>query len=62
MKNFRRGEVCAYDMAILRLYTPLGNNLGWFGGKVYDDDWEDEPYWGLIGYPIDICITYEGGI
>ena len=39
------------DMAVLKLKTPLGNSLGFFGFKTYNDDWEDSPYWTLIGYP-----------
>jgi hypothetical protein len=39
------------DMAILKLYTPLGESLGYFGYKTYDDDWEGGAYWTLIGYP-----------
>ena len=25
--------------------------LGYFGYNGYDDDWEDDPYWSIIGYP-----------
>lgn len=39
------------DMAVLKLYTPLGKSLGYFGYKTYTDDWEGFPYWTLIGYP-----------
>lgn len=39
------------DMAVLKLYTPLGDSLGWFGSKTYDDDWEDGNYWTKCGYP-----------
>ncbi|MGQ0572755.1 MAG: trypsin-like serine peptidase [Pseudonocardia sp.] len=39
------------DIAVLRLYDPLGDALGWFGIKTYDDDWEDEARWTLVGYP-----------
>ena len=39
------------DMAVLKLYTPLGSNLGWFGSKTYNDDWEDGHYWTKCGYP-----------
>lgn len=44
-------QVTAWDMALLRLYTPLGNQLGYFGSKVYDAAWENHPYWELCGYP-----------
>jgi V8-like Glu-specific endopeptidase len=39
------------DMATMRLYQPLGDWLGYFGYKTYNDDWEDGPYWTLAGYP-----------
>lgn len=39
------------DMAVLKLYNPLGKNLGWFGSKTYSDDWEDGNYWTKCGYP-----------
>lgn len=45
------GDVTGYDFAVCRLYTPLGDSLGYFGYNGYDDDWEDEPYWTLLGYP-----------
>jgi V8-like Glu-specific endopeptidase len=41
------------DMAVMRLDVPLGNNLGWFGFRTYDDDWEDQSVWTLPGYPWD---------
>jgi len=41
------------DMAVMRLDVPLGNNLGWFGFRTYDDDWEDLNVWTLPGYPWD---------
>lgn len=39
------------DMAVLKLYTPLGADIGYFGYKTYDDDWEDGNYWTKVGYP-----------
>ncbi len=39
------------DMIVMKLYTPLGNSLGWFGSKTYNDDWEDGHYWTKCGYP-----------
>jgi len=45
------GDVCGYDWAVLRLYEPLGDWLGWFGFNGYDDDWEDDGYWTVVGYP-----------
>ena len=41
----------AYDMAVLKLYEPLGDWLGYFGARLYFDDWEDGAYWTLCGYP-----------
>lgn len=39
------------DLIVMKLYTPLGNSLGWFGSKTYNDDWEDGNYWTKCGYP-----------
>ena len=39
------------DMATLKLYTPLGDSLGYFGYKTYHDSWEDGNYWTKCGYP-----------
>ncbi|GGW85801.1 trypsin-like serine protease [Streptomyces caelestis] len=54
------------DFAVLKLYNPLGNPLGWFGTKTYDDDWEDEGRWTLVGYPGSITgaerPTFQNGI
>lgn len=47
--------VSAWDMVVCRLYTPLGNSLGFFGAKTYDDDWEDGNYWTLAGYPTAVA-------
>jgi V8-like Glu-specific endopeptidase len=41
------------DMAVMRLAVPLGNSLGWFGFRTYNDDWEDLSVWTLPGYPWD---------
>lgn len=38
------------DMAVCRLYTPLGNTFGWFGSRTYHDGWEDGHYWTKVGY------------
>lgn len=45
------GHVTGYDWAVCRLYEPLGSLLGYFGYNGYNNDWEDDPYWSLIGYP-----------
>ncbi|MGS2615474.1 trypsin-like serine peptidase [Micromonospora sp. LZ34] len=41
------------DMAVMRLDTPLGTNLGFFGFRTYTSDWEDQSVWTLPGYPRD---------
>lgn len=43
--------VSAWDMLVLRLYTPLGDTYGYFGTKAYDSSWEGGNYWTLAGYP-----------
>jgi hypothetical protein len=59
-------DVAGYDWAILRLYEPLGSSLGYFGYNGYSDDWEDQPYWSIIGYPGAIANaqrpSFQGGI
>lgn len=50
-RNFSQGD----DMVVLRLAQPLGDWLGYFGYKTYDDDWEDGNYWSMAGYPGDIA-------
>jgi V8-like Glu-specific endopeptidase len=44
----------AFDMGVLRLYDPLGANIGWMGSRVYSSSWQDQPYWTLCGYPGDL--------
>jgi V8-like Glu-specific endopeptidase len=39
------------DMVVLRLEQPLGEWIGYFGYRTYDDDWEDDPKWTHVGYP-----------
>jgi V8-like Glu-specific endopeptidase len=41
----------AWDFALLRLYQPLGDHLGFFGVRAYDDDWDDLSVWANAGYP-----------
>lgn len=45
------GDVTGYDWAVCRLYEPLGSYLGYFGYNGYSNNWEDDPYWSIIGYP-----------
>lgn len=47
--------VSAHDMAVLRLYTPLGNSYGYYGAKTYNSSWENGDYWTLAGYPAAIA-------
>src|SRR5436190_608793 len=47
--------VSAWDMAVCRLYTPLGNTYGYFGTKAYSSSWEGGNYWTLAGYPAAVA-------
>ena len=47
----RKNRGPGMDIATLRLAEPLGEWLGTFGATVYNDDWENETWWTLIGYP-----------
>jgi V8-like Glu-specific endopeptidase len=49
------GSPTGYDWAILKLYNPIGDSLGWFGYNGYSSDWEDDPYWTVVGYPGDVA-------
>ena len=61
-----RGDPTGYDWAILRLYEPLGQWLGYFGYNGYSEDWDDQPWWSIIGYPGAIANamrpSFQGGI
>jgi V8-like Glu-specific endopeptidase len=48
------GNVTGYDLAILRLYDPLGTSLGYFGYNSYSSSWNNLSVWSNIGYPGDI--------
>jgi V8-like Glu-specific endopeptidase len=56
----------AWDFAVLHLIDALGDSLGWFGGRTYDDSWNDGNYWNLVGYAGDIDggeqPSWQGGI
>ena len=58
--------VAAHDMAVLRLYDPIGSWLGWMGTKVYDSSWNNGNYWTLAGYPAAVASgerpSYQSGI
>ena len=59
-------QVTAWDMAILRLYDPLGDQLGFFGSKLYSSSWQGQSVWSLIGWPQSIGNaqrpTWQGSI
>jgi V8-like Glu-specific endopeptidase len=59
-------QVAAWDYCVMKLYDPLGDSLGWFGSKTYDDGWNDGNYWTLVGYPGSIANaeqpSWQGGI
>jgi len=44
------GQVSA-DMALCILDRRIGDELGWLGTRMYDDDWDDEALWQNVGYP-----------
>lgn len=44
-------DLGAWDFALLRLYQPLGDMLGYFGVRTYNDSWDDKPLWDAVGYP-----------
>jgi V8-like Glu-specific endopeptidase len=45
------GDVTGYDFAICRLSTPLGTSLGYFGYNTYDESWNNQALWTMVGYP-----------
>ncbi len=59
-------QVAAHDISLLRLFQPLGNQLGWMGSKTYDGAWEGGNYWTLTGYPGSIAganrPSYQSGV
>lgn len=55
--GYNAGQRQAWDLAVIRLEDALGDWLGTFGAKTYDDDWEDDPRWTLVGYPGEINVT-----
>jgi V8-like Glu-specific endopeptidase len=56
----------AFDMAVLRLYDPIGESLGYFGAKTYTTDLTAIKYFNLTGYPSLIAgaerPSYQPGI
>jgi V8-like Glu-specific endopeptidase len=65
-RGWNTGGGTAYDICLLRLYQPLGNQLGWIGSRTYDGDWEGGNYWVLTGYPGAIAAAnrpaYQSGV
>ena len=47
--------VAAHDLAVLRLYDPIGSATGWVGTKLYDTSWNGGAYWTLAGYPAAVA-------
>jgi hypothetical protein len=45
------------DIKICQLFDPIGDQLGFFGYRGYDSDWEDGAYWTMAGFPFDISLT-----
>jgi V8-like Glu-specific endopeptidase len=60
-------DVVGYDVAICQLDKPMGDWLGYFGSRGYDEDWEGEALWDHVGYPYDLSPNgdepcFQGGI
>jgi V8-like Glu-specific endopeptidase len=47
--------VAGYDWAVAKLYTRLGDSLGYFGFNGYSSDWEDQSWWTCVGFPGDVA-------
>jgi len=60
------GSPTGYDWAVLRLYEPLGDWLGYFGYNGYSSSWEDDAYWTILGYPGGVAMgqrpSYQNGV
>ena len=44
----------ALDFAVLRLYDPLGDQVGWFGATEWTTDWQLLQVWAVEGYPAGV--------
>jgi V8-like Glu-specific endopeptidase len=44
-------NVSGYDWAILKLDQSLGDMVGYMGYTTYDDSWEGQQFWTVVGYP-----------
>ena len=64
--SFRSGLPSSQDIAVLRLYDPLGVGLGFFGAKTYTTQWNNLREFYLMGYPGMIATgerpSYERGV
>lgn len=49
------GDVTGYDWAVLRLYEPLGDWLGYFGYNGFSSSWLNQSRWTLLGYPSSVA-------
>ena len=49
--TYYNNNEAAWDFALLRLYQPLGDYLGYFGVRTYHDSWDDLAVWAAAGYP-----------
>lgn len=47
--------MAGYDWAIGKLYTRLGDSLGYLGYNSYSSDWEDQNLWTCTGYPVAVA-------
>ena len=45
----------SHDYAVLRLFEPMGNRLGYIGTTSFDDGWRGLNVWSNIGYPFDVA-------
>ncbi|PRX24126.1 hypothetical protein B0G75_12330 [Paraburkholderia sp. BL18I3N2] len=41
----------SHDYAVLRLFDPMGNRLGYIGTTSFDDGWRGLTVWENVGYP-----------
>jgi hypothetical protein len=64
--SFRSRMPNSQDIAVLRLFEPLGTALGYFGAKTYSPSWNNQGSFYLMGYPAAIANadrpSYEMGI
>jgi V8-like Glu-specific endopeptidase len=47
----------AWDFVVCVMDKKIGDELGYFGAIEYDDDWDDENFWGNAGYPLNLGRT-----